>query len=236
MTASPVDLDTYGPYGRGTPTYPFQGRIGSPRFPAEPGRYHLYVAWVCPYAQRAVIVRRLKGLEDVVSLSYVDDERDGRGWAFRQRRGADPINGFDFLEQAYHATEPGYPGHISVPVLWDKQQGVIVSNNYPDITIDLATRFGGGGPDLYPKDRRAEIDELNDWIFHNVNKGVTPGSLEVLDDRLKDRPYLFGEEITEADVRLWPSLVRLAPFPEHKHLWDYTGRLREHDAFGPTHA
>jgi len=115
--ASPVDHSAYGHYGPGRlhlspdwnrPVYPFQGRItadGSSGFRAEPGRYHLYVAWVCLYAHRAAIVRKLKGLEDVVSLSYVDDERDGRGWAFRERRGPDPINGFTLLEQAYDATE-----------------------------------------------------------------------------------------------------------------------------------
>jgi glutathionyl-hydroquinone reductase len=128
--ASPVDYETYGQYGPGRgfdggqafqrPRYRFQGRItadGSSGYRAEPGRYHLYVGWGCPWAQRTAIVRKLKGLEEIVSLSYVDDVRDGRGWAFRERRGADPVNGFTFLAEAYETTEPGYGGHVSVPVL-----------------------------------------------------------------------------------------------------------------------
>jgi glutathionyl-hydroquinone reductase len=123
--ASPVDFERYGHYGQGRgfdsgssfqrPRYQFRGRItadGSSGYRAEPGRYHLYIAWGCPWAQRTAIVRKLKGLEDAVSLSYVDDHRDGRGWAFRERRGADPVNGFALLAEAYEATEAGYDGHV----------------------------------------------------------------------------------------------------------------------------
>ncbi|MER7132588.1 glutathione S-transferase C-terminal domain-containing protein [Streptosporangium saharense] len=231
--ASPVDLDTHGHYrpgGRLGPRYPFQGRItddGTGEFPAEPGRYHLYVAAVCPYAQRAAIVRSLKGLQEVVSLSYVDDERDGRGWAFRERRGADPVNGFATLRQAYEATEPGFDGHVSVPVLWDRHSGRIVSNNFPDITLDLGTRFGGDPEaDLYPEELRPEIDALNTRIYEFVNTAGGKVSaattereyhearravidlLDELDARLAGRRFLFGSAITESDVRLWPTLVR----------------------------
>ncbi|MFI6737778.1 glutathione S-transferase C-terminal domain-containing protein [Nonomuraea sp. NPDC050451] len=239
--ASPVDHIAYGHYGPGRPhlspdwnrpIYPFQGRVtadGSSGFRAEPGRYHLYVAWVCPYAHRAAIVRKLKGLEGVVSLSYVDDERDGRGWAFRERRGPDPVNGFTLLEQAYEATEHGYGGHISVPVLWDRRTGGIVSNNFPDITIDLATQFeqwADTSVDLYPDALRPEINKLNGWIYHDINAGVsrvaraTTGedrenerhrviaALERLDERLAGQRFLTGDTITEADVRLWVTLAR----------------------------
>jgi glutathione S-transferase/putative glutathione S-transferase len=239
--ASPVDHVAYGHYGPGRlhlspdwnrPIYPFQGRVtadGSSGFRAEPGRYHLYVAWVCPYAQRAAIVRRLKGLEDVVSLSYVDDERDGRGWAFRERRGPDPVNGFTLLEQAYDATEQGYGGHISVPVLWDRRTARIVSNNFPDITIDLATQFeqwAGTSVDLYPDTLRPEINKLNGWIYYDINAGVSRvaratteedrenerhrvvAALERLDERLAGQRFLAGDTITEADVRLWVTLAR----------------------------
>src|SRR5450759_5028102 len=133
--ASPVDFGAHGQYGTGRgfdsgqafarPRYPFRGRItadGSSGYRAEPGRYHLYISWGCPWAQRTAIVRKLKGLADVVSLSFVDDERDGRGWAFRASRGPDPVNGFTLLAQAYEATEPGFTGHISVPVLWDRHR------------------------------------------------------------------------------------------------------------------
>jgi glutathione S-transferase/putative glutathione S-transferase len=240
--ASPVDYAAYGRYGAGRgfdpgqsfqrPRYPFRGRItagGSSDYPAEPGRYHLYISWGCPWAQRTAIVRRLKGLEDVVSLSYVDDERDGRGWAFRAARGPDPVNGFTLLAQAYDATEPGFSGHVSVPVLWDRQAGAIVSNNFPDITIDLGTQFdrwGDASVDLYPAALRADIDALNERVYQTVNDGTYRvagattepdyqrlrhaliATLDDLDGRLADRRYLFGETVTEADVRLWPTLAR----------------------------
>src|SRR6202046_2125343 len=186
--ASPVDFGRYGHYGQGRgfepgqafqrPRYQFRGRItadGSSGYRAEPGRYHLYIAWGCPWAQRTAIVRKLKGLEDVVSLSYVDDQRDGRGWAFRERRGADPVNGFTRLAQAYEATEPGYRGHVSVPVLWDRQTGRIGSHKLPDITIALDTQFeacSAGSPALYPSDLRAGIDAMNERVYETVNNGT----------------------------------------------------------------
>lgn len=242
--ASPVDFATYGDYGaykKAKPDpefvrapYPFRGRIttdGSSGFPAQAGRYHLYISWACPWAQRTAIVRRLLSLEDVISLTVVDPIRDGRGWAFRAGSGhsLDEVNGFSFLREAYDATEPGYQGHISVPVLWDKQTHRIVSNNFPDITIDLGTQFGewaDPGVRLYPAALRAEIDELNDKIYATVNNGVyragfAPtqqayhaavtdlfGTLDELERRLADRRYLLGDSVTEADVRLWVTLAR----------------------------
>ncbi len=190
--ASPVDYEAYGQYGPGRgfergksfqrPRYRFQGRItadGSSGYPAEPGRYHLYISWGCPWAQRTAIVRKLMGLQDVVSLSYVDDRRDGRGWAFRERRGPDPVNGFRFLAEAYETTEPGYDGHVSVPVLWDRQTRRVVSNNFPDITIDLGTQFGRlGGSRARPvpgrapgRDRRAQRARLPDGEQRDVQRG-----------------------------------------------------------------
>ncbi|UBU18589.1 glutathione S-transferase C-terminal domain-containing protein [Nonomuraea gerenzanensis] len=259
--ASPVDHVSYGQYGPGRlhlspgwnrPLYPFQGRItadGSSGHPAEPGRYHLYLAWVCPYAHRAAIVHRLKGLAGIVSLSYVDDERDGRGWAFRERRGPDPVNGFTLLEQAYEATEEGYGGHISVPVLWDKELGGIVSNHFPDITIDLATQFerwADTSVDLYPEPLRGEINQLNGWIHHDVNAGVgrvarahgqereeerlrVLAALEWIDERLAGRRYLTGDTLTEADVRLWVTLARYDAEYNRGH------RISERDLSGFEH-
>ncbi|HEY3904257.1 MAG TPA: glutathione S-transferase C-terminal domain-containing protein [Streptosporangiaceae bacterium] len=248
--ASPVDFDTYGDYGsykegEGTrqpkpsgefvrAPYPFRGRItadGSSEFPAEAGRYHLYISWACPWAHRTAIVRRLLGLSDVISMTVVDPIRDGRGWAFRNGPGHtfDEVNGFSFLREAYEATEPGYPGHISVPLLWDKETNKIVSNNFPDITIDLDTQFGRwADPDvqLYPAELRAEIDEINELVYSTVNNGVyrcgfAPsqqayhaaltdlfGTLDLLDARLAERRYLLGSRLTEADVRLWVTLAR----------------------------
>jgi len=278
--ASPVDYDRYGQYGQGRgfdrgqpfrrPVYQFQGRIradGSSGYRAEPGRYHLYIAWGCPWAQRTAIVRKLMGLEDVVSLSYVDDERDGRGWAFRVRRGADPVNGFTLLAEAYEATEPGYAGHVSVPALWDRQTGRLVSNNFPDITIDLGTQFGACSDapfDLYPPGQRADIDALNELVYETVNNGTyrvagatteaeytalrhrLTGTLNALDERLGGQRYLFGTGLTEADVRLWPTLARfdlaynplgkiserrLVDFPA---LWGYARDLYHLPAFRET--
>ena len=138
--ASPVDFAEFGDYSVKSPVrpdgafirplYPFQGRItsdGSSGFPAEAGRYHLYVSLACPWAHRSVIVRGLLGLEEVVSLSVVDPVRDGRGWAFREGpgHGPDPVNGFTLIREAYEATEPGYDGHISVPVLWEDRKSVV---------------------------------------------------------------------------------------------------------------
>jgi glutathionyl-hydroquinone reductase len=240
--ASPVDFDAYGQYGAGRgfdqgkaferPRYPFRGRItadGSSGYRAEPGRYHLYISWRCPWAQRTAIVRKLAGLEDVVSLSYTDDERDGRGWAFRARRGPDPVNGFTLLAEAYESSEPGFSGHVSVPVLWDRQTAAIVSNNFPDITIDLGTAFGEGGDpsvDLNPVALRGEIDALNERVYETVNDGTYRvagatteqdytelrhrliSTLDYLDERLAGSRYLFGPAVTESDVRLWPTLAR----------------------------
>jgi putative glutathione S-transferase len=256
--ASPVDFETYGDYGGHQPkrsgqagqarpdkprdkpgefvrpAYPFRGRIsadGSSGYPAEAGRYHLYISWACPWAHRSAIVRQLLGLQDVISLSAVDPVRDGRGWAFREGDGysLDPVNGFALLREAYAATEPGYDGHVSVPVLWDKQSGRIVSNNFPDITIDLETQFGQWADpalDLYPERLRPEIDALNDNIYATVNNGVYRcgfatsqasydeafrqlfGTLDALERRLGERRFLTGDSLTEADIRLWVTVAR----------------------------
>jgi putative glutathione S-transferase len=283
--ASPVDFAAFGDYGDFRPkqqpagvqdgefvrpAYPFRGRItadGSSGYPAEAGRYHLYISWACPWANRAAIVRDLLGLQDVVSLSAVDPVRDGRGWAFREGDGygLDPVNGFAFLRDAYEATEPGYDGHVSVPVLWDKQAGRIVSNNFPDITLDLDTQFGAWADpayDLYPPPLRPQIDELNDLVYATVNNGVYRsgfattqaayheavtrlfGTLDHLDQRLAGQRYLFGDRITEADVRLYVTLARfdavyyshfkcnLCRITDYPSLWGYTRDLYGLPAFG----
>jgi glutathionyl-hydroquinone reductase len=249
--ASKVDFAAFGDYGDFRPKrpqpagshkpgefvrapYPFRGRItadGSSGYPAEPGRYHLYISWACPWAHRSAIVRELLGLQDVISLSAVDPVRDGRGWAFREGDGygLDPVNGFALLREAYEATEPGYDGHISVPVLWDKHLGQIVSNNFPDITIDLDTQFGAWASreyDLYPEHLRGQIDEINELVYATVNNGVYRsgfagtqdsyheavttlfGTLDQLEQRLARQRYLTGDTLTEADVRLWVTLAR----------------------------
>jgi putative glutathione S-transferase len=242
--ASPADFETYGDYSVKSPpradgafvrpVYRFQDRVsadGSTGYPAEAGRYHLYISLACPWAHRSAIVRALLGLEDVVSMSVVDPVRDGRGWAFRDGPGytPDPVNGFTLLREAYEATEPGYDGHVSVPVLWDTKTGRIVSNNFPDITLDLDTQFGQWASpafDLYPAALRPEIDALNERVYATVNNGVYRcgfagaqegydkaydrlfARLDWLSDRLASRRYLVGDTITEADVRLFTTLAR----------------------------
>jgi glutathionyl-hydroquinone reductase len=242
--ASAVDFGTYGDYQVKAPRradgafvrplYQFQGRVsadGSTGYPAEAGRYHLYISLACPWAHRSAIVRALLGMEDVVSMSVVDPVRDGRGWAFREGPGytPDPVNGFTLLRDAYQATEPGYDGHVSVPVLWDRETGRIVSNNFPDITIDLETQFGRWADpafDLYPVGLRPEIDALNERVYVTVNNGVYRcgfatsqeaydsavaalfATLDDLDQRLATRRFLLGDSLTEADVRLWVTLAR----------------------------
>jgi glutathionyl-hydroquinone reductase len=283
--ASPVDFETHGDYtgqpkfarppdSRGfvRPKYPFQGRItadGSSGYQAEPGRYHLYISWACPWAHRSAIVRELMGLQDVVSMSVVDPVRDGRGWAFRDGdgHGPDPVNGFSFLSEAYQATEPGFDGHMSVPVLWDRGTHRIVSNNFPDITLDLATAFAKWADpsvDTYPVALRPQIDELNDRLYTSVNNGVyrcgfAPNQqaydaavvelfelLDELDGRLAARRFLFGDAITESDVRLWVTLARfdavyvthfkvnLRRLVDYPNLWPYARDLYQHPAFGGT--
>ena len=186
--------------------------------------------------------RALLELEDVVSLSVVDPIRDGRGWAFRDGPGygPDPVNGFTLIREAYEATEPGYDGHISVPVLWDRETAQIVSNNFPDITIDLGTQFGAWaepGVELYPAPLRPEIDALNDRVYASVNNGVYRcgfagtqeaydvavaalfTTLDELEERLAGQRYLFGGQITEADVRLWVTLAQFdSVYIRHPHL------------------
>ncbi|PSK98112.1 putative glutathione S-transferase [Murinocardiopsis flavida] len=240
FVATPVDFALHGDYGAALtapttprferPPYSFRGRIGSAEFPAESGRYHLYVSYACPWAHRTLIVRALKGLTEAVSVSVVDPVRDGRGWAFREGAGHGPdrVGGFALLSEVYEATEPGYDGHVSVPVLWDTRTRRIVSNNFPDITVDLNAAFGADaeGPDLYPEALRPEIDELNALVYRTVNNGVYKcgfaptqeaydeavadlfATLDLLEDRLAGRRYLTGDAITEADVRLWVTLAR----------------------------
>jgi glutathionyl-hydroquinone reductase len=284
--ASPVDFGAYGDYGGFRrrrppearpgefvrPRYRFQDRItadGSSGYPPEPGRYHLYISWACPWAQRSAIVRKLKGIEEVVSLSAVDPIRDGRGWAFREGPGhsLDPVNGFALLRDAYEATEPGYDGHVSVPVLWDRQSSRIVSNNFPDITIDLGTQFeqwADTSVSLYPEALRPEIDALNAVVYENVNNGVYRAgfagtqeqyhewvvrifaTLDELESRLKNRRFLFGDQITEADVRLWVTLARfdsvyyshfkanLRRLTDYTNLWRYARDLYSLPAFRET--
>jgi putative glutathione S-transferase len=204
------------------------GRSG---YPAAAGRYHLYVSLACPWAHRTIIVRKLKGLESAVGMTVVDPIRDERGWAFRDgpAHTADPINGFQFLSEAYRTTDASYRGRVTVPVLWDTVSRRIVSNSDDDLMRMFNQEFDAFGHrriDLYPEPLRAEIDALNQLIYERVNNGVyragfatsqaayeraVRGLFELLDrleERLADRRYLFGRQFVETDWRLFVTLVR----------------------------
>ena len=204
---------------------------GSSEFPAEPGRYHLYVSLACPWAHRTVIVRKLKRLEDIVSLSVVDPIRDDHGWAFRDVPGAelDPLNSFDYLAQAYVATDAAYQGNVTVPVLWDRATGQIVNNESSEIIRMLNSAFDAftdSDLDLYPADLRGEIDAVNERVYATVNNGVYRcgfarsqeaydqaftalfDSLDWLEARLSHNRYLVDDRTTEADWRLFTTLLR----------------------------
>ncbi len=204
---------------------------GSSSYPAAKGRYHLYVSWACPWAHRTIIVRTLKRLEHVVGMTVVDPIRDDRGWAFRNGPGhsTDPVNGFQFLSEAYTATAFDYQSRVTVPVLWDSETHRIVSNSDDDIMRmfnQAFHQFTESPMDLYPKDLQQEIDELNVFIYENVNNGVYRAgfattqlayeqavkklfeALEKMENRLSIRRYLFGARIVETDWRFFVTLIR----------------------------
>ena len=148
---------------------------GSSGYRAEPGRYHLYVARACPWSQRAMIVRRLKGLEDAIGVSYANPFRDERGWAFPGDGFVDELHGWDFLSEGYEVSDPTFDGRVTVPVLWDRETGRIVNNDSAHIVRMLNREWdawGDASVDLYPEALRAEIDALNEWIYEDLNNGV----------------------------------------------------------------
>jgi glutathionyl-hydroquinone reductase len=266
----PAETSTTGAFVR--QEYSIRDRItadGSSGFKAEPDRYHLYVSYACPWAHRAIIVRRVLGLEDTVSLSAVDPIRDERGWAFRDGPGfsRDPVNGFEFLSQAYLATDPDYTGRYTVPCIWDQRTSRLVTNNFRDITIDFDTQFGAyatPGIDLYPTALRSDIDAVNAVVYEDVNNGVYRcgfsttqaayeeafdalfSRLDWLEDRLARQRFLIGNEVTEADVRLFTTLVRfdavyfghfkcnLSRLIDYPNLWGYARDLYQRPGFGDT--
>ena len=204
---------------------------GSTPYPPAGGRYHLYVSLACPWASRTVIVRQLLGLENVIGLTVVDPVRDERGWAFRDGPGysRDPVNGFEFLMQAYRATDPDFHGRATVPVLWDKETRRIVNNSEDDICrmFDRVFRpLGHGGAELFPNDIADEQAALSAFIHDKINNGVYKAgfttrqrvyeraarnvfrALDELETRLTTSRYLFGERIVESDWRLFCTLVR----------------------------
>lgn len=207
------------------------GPSGEGGFKAEPGRYHLYVAYACPWAHRALILRKLKGLEDMISLSVVNPIMREHGWTFREgyKVVPDPIHDAEFLHQVYTAAMPDYTGRVTVPVLWDRENNTIVSNESADILRMLNSAFDGVGAkegDYCPEDLREAIEEINETVYHNVNNGVYKAgfattqdaheeavvplfeTLDQLEKRLDENRYLCGSRLTEADWRLFTTLIR----------------------------
>lgn len=206
-------------------------RDGRDGWPVEPGRYRLIAARACPWANRTLIVRRLLGLEDAISVGMPGPTHDARSWTFDlDPDGRDPVLGIERLQEAYFKRFPDYPRGITVPAVVDIASGAVVTNNYPQITLDFSTEWTefhrDGAPDLYPEPLRGEIDTVNRRVFTEVNNGVYrcgfAGSQEAyekaydrlwtamdwLEDRLSTRRFLVGETITEADVRLFTTLAR----------------------------
>ena len=204
---------------------------GSSGYPAQAGRYHLYVSLACPWACRTVIVRTLKGLETAIGMTVVDPIRDERGWRFTAQ--PDPLNGWAFLSEAYTATDPGYDARVTVPVLWDKERGRIVSNSDDDIMRMFETQFDAIATnpqlDLYPDDLRPQIDELNDFLYETFNNGVYRAgfatsqaayeraayevftTIDAMEERLAYQRYLLGARPVETDWRFFVTLVRFDP-------------------------
>jgi putative glutathione S-transferase len=204
---------------------------GHTGYPAEAGRYHLYVSLACPWAHRTIIMRSLQRLEGAIGMTVVDPVRDDRGWAFRDGPGhsRDPVNGFSFLSEAYRATDPGYRGRVTVPALWDTKTKRIVNNSDDDILRIFETEFSAFAHcdlDFYPAALRADIDRLNAHIYETVNDGVYRAgfattqrayeaaarrvfeTLDEIEARLGARRYLFGPAPVETDWRLFVTLVR----------------------------
>ena len=248
--ASPMEAGVHGVYVH---------HAGSARFSSppdhrwtSPGRLHLYLGWASAASHRAAIVRSMLGLERAVSVAYVDTLRDARGWAFREGTGADPVNGFTLLREAYERTQPGYDGPVTVPVLWDRHAARILSTDGDQIDQGLATVFGRH---LVPS--TTEYRALDGWIAQRITaqlgrsaiddtaRAELLGAFAELNARLATSEYLLGSDPTLLDVRLWVNLVRYDAGPNahgsvgptlsaYEHLWAYARRLHDRPAFRDT--
>jgi putative glutathione S-transferase len=221
------------------------------QYKPEKGRYHLYLSYACPWAHRTLIVRELKELDTVVSVSFVNPIRDEKGWCFESENNQyiDPLNGFSYLMEAYNIMDSKYDMRVTVPVLWDKQTKQIVNNESSDIIIMLNSKFNqytDSKLNLYPEGMRIEIDELNQYIYSNINNGVYKcgfaanqevyegevanlfNALDKIELRLAGRTYLVGDRLSLADIRLFVTLIRFdAVYFNHfktnrQHIYEYT--------------
>lgn len=243
--------------------------VGEMRWPVEAGRYRLGAARACPWAHRTIITRRLLGLEDAISLALAGPTHDERSWTYDlDPDGKDPVLGIERMQEAYFKRVPNYPKGITVPAVIDVPTGAVVTNNFPQITIDFQEQWKQfhreGAPDLYPAELRAEIDEVAQRVYTEVNNGVYRcgfaadqesyeeayhrlwAGLDWLEERLSTRRYLVGDHITFADVYLFPTLVRFdavyhghfkcnrSKITEMPALWGYLRDLFQTPGFGDT--
>lgn len=245
------------------------GPTGDAGFAAEPGRYILYISLACPWAHRANVVRHLKGLTGSIDLVVVHWLMQDGGWSFRDGPCVtpDPLIGAEHLHELYTKAKPDYSGKVTVPVLWDTQTGTIVNNESADILRMLGNAFDGCGAnalDLYPAAHQAEIDALNDEVYDTVNNGVYKSGfaesqaaydaavkplftmLDTLEQRLEGKEWLVGDQLTEADIRLWTTLIRFDPvyhghfkcnirrIADYPNLAAFTRRLYAHEDLAET--
>lgn len=236
------------------------GPTGEGGFKAEPNRYHLYVAMACPWANRTLIMRKLKGLEDMISVSVVNPLMAENGWTFEPGEGVipDPVINATYMHEVYTHVDPDYSGRVTVPVLYDLKQNKIVNNESSEIMRMLNTAFYGVGAkegDYYPEELREEIDAVNEIVYQNVNNGVYKAgfatkeevyqeeviklfkTLDQLEARLENQQFLVGDQVTEADWRLFTTLIRfdsvyyghfkcnIRQIRDYKNLWRYTREL-----------
>lgn len=225
----------------------FRSKFGENGFEPEDGRYHLYVSMACPWAHRVLIMRALKGLEAAITVSKVEPLMLDEGWTLAE--GADPVNGARRMFEVYQKAKPDFTGRVTVPVLWDRKSGTIVNNESAELIRMLDGWYGA--PEFYPEAFRDEIDAVNERIYNDVNNGVYKcgfatsqdayedaygklfGTLDWLEERLSRQRYLVGDRITEADWRLFTTLVRFDPvyhghfkcnarkLAEYPNLWNY---------------
>ncbi|ACL71794.1 putative glutathione S-transferase [Thioalkalivibrio sulfidiphilus HL-EbGr7] len=245
------------------------GPSGEGGFAAEPGRYHLYVSWACPWAHRTLIFRQLKGLEDLISVSVVNPFMHEPGWTFEPHPGSTPdhLHGVRYMHELYSRADPQYTGIVTVPVLWDKQRDTIVNNESAEIIRMFNSAFEAHTQrhqDYYPEALRGQIDEVNERIYERLNNGVYRcgfattqaayerayedlfETLDWLEDRLSRQRYLVGGQLTEADWRLFTTLVRFdAVYYSHfkcnqrrlmdyPKLWAYTRELYQMEGIAQT--
>ncbi|MFZ2531573.1 MAG: glutathione S-transferase family protein [Streptococcus suis] len=245
------------------------GPTGHGGFKAESGRYHLYISLACPWASRTLIMRKLKGLENHISISIVHPLMLENGWTFSDGPGVikDRLFNSDYLYQVYLKADPNYSGRVTVPVLWDKQTNTIVNNESAEIMRMFNTAFNnitGNYDDYYPEHLQSEIDAMNDFVYPNINNGVYKAgfstnqavyekevtklfaALDKLEEQLANQQFLVGNQLTEADIRLFTTLVRfdavyfghfkcnIKALVDYPNLWDYTKRLYNHAGIAKT--